>query len=565
MNRRIRVLLLALLVGMLIPATALAVQPPPATWWGQLTIDGVPAADGTVINAVIEEKNYATCPTFTYEGQPGFYLCEVYGDDPDTVPVEGGQPGQTVTFKVDGITIAETVIWHSGVFKRLDLTGTAGASEQSLAIVNATGATETNVQIPVQMTGVSGLVGASFTVTYNPAVLSATDVLHGSLTGGWLLEPNLDTPGEMHIALTTVGEAPIGNGTLVLLEFQVTGAPGMTSDLSFKNVKLNDGAIIAKTDDGVFEVAAEASSHTITIKAQQASDTSGLEDAKATLSGSHSASCTTDSNGSCTLESVPSGNHTVVMTGPGKESASGIAHYDAALVLQHVVHRVSLDGYAAIAADVTGDGTIGTLDAREILRFNARLIDLPFENVGTIWKFSPPQQVFAPLDADQTATFFAILYGDVSQYMAMVIPQSTLQGVAPASQSAALQVLSRQDSDGMVTAHIIVIPGETPLHSVGATLTYAPDDVSDLTLYPAEESDVLVLHNLVEPGHIRISLASGKAITSQPTVLKVRYRAAEPVHFSLVETESDANDGEPLIQLADDALLFRIFLASLRQ
>jgi hypothetical protein len=84
--------------------------------WGTVTINGVPAPDGTEVTAWIGGVQYA----LTASRNGGWYAIDVPGDDPDTPTKEGGVRGEVVVFKVAGQAAMPTGIWQSGSF-RLDL------------------------------------------------------------------------------------------------------------------------------------------------------------------------------------------------------------------------------------------------------------------------------------------------------------------------------------------------------------------------------------------------------------------------------------------------------------
>ena len=69
---------------------------------------------------------------------------------------------------------------------------------------------------------------------------------------------------------------------------------------------------------------------------------------------------------------------------------NGISSYDASLIMQHVVGISSItDKYALQAADVSGNGTLSSLDAFYILDHSVGNRKLPFPGVGKVWAFSP--------------------------------------------------------------------------------------------------------------------------------------------------------------------------------
>jgi len=97
MKIRLRILALVLVCVLLLPATVLASLPPPvgpATFQGWVTINGIPAPDGTAVDVKIGGVIVASTTTVTYSPTPppipGYYGC--------VISHEASYIGQTVTF-----------------------------------------------------------------------------------------------------------------------------------------------------------------------------------------------------------------------------------------------------------------------------------------------------------------------------------------------------------------------------------------------------------------------------------------------------------------------------------
>ena len=101
-----------------------------------------------------------------------------------------------------------------------------------------------------------------------------------------------------------------------------------------------------------------------------------------------------------------------------------ITSYDATLIAQHVVHRITLSTNQQIAGDATGNGGLSSLDASYVAQFAVRMIDhLPVATSQlSDWKFLcnafsgcvDGAYPFTPISGPATANFYGILYGDVS-------------------------------------------------------------------------------------------------------------------------------------------------------
>ena len=100
-------------------------DPRPSSFFGSVTVDGNPVADGTRVSARIGADELAVAFTFTHDGASVFLL-DVPADDPLTPEAEGGVDGQPVIFRIESVDAPETGIWFDGSHALVDLTGTAG-------------------------------------------------------------------------------------------------------------------------------------------------------------------------------------------------------------------------------------------------------------------------------------------------------------------------------------------------------------------------------------------------------------------------------------------------------
>ena len=127
-------LLLAILTAAAAAAPCLAraprlVPPFPSSLYGEVRLGEENVAPGTQVQAVIGGEVYAATLTQIYEGV-SVYSLDVPGDDAQTPEIEGGVPGDTITFLVGGIPAAETIDWQSGTNRELNL---SVAADQTLA------------------------------------------------------------------------------------------------------------------------------------------------------------------------------------------------------------------------------------------------------------------------------------------------------------------------------------------------------------------------------------------------------------------------------------------------
>jgi|GEM_PF-1608176 hypothetical protein len=104
--------------------TASAIPTLPAEFSGTVTIDGSPALAGTVITALIDDRD---CGMLTLTAA-GVYGGEDVLDSRLIVSGEDSDAGKTITFLVDGVAAAETAVYTSGTSTQLALTVTEGGT-----------------------------------------------------------------------------------------------------------------------------------------------------------------------------------------------------------------------------------------------------------------------------------------------------------------------------------------------------------------------------------------------------------------------------------------------------
>ncbi len=164
-----------------------------------------------------------------------------------------------------------------------------------------------------------------------------------------------------------------------------------------------------------------------------------IPDAMVLLSGTTSQQILADKTGHYEFSHLALGNYSITPRHQGA-TKNAITPYDASLILRHDAGSLSLSPYQMIAADVSGDGEISSLDATLILKYFVGLInefpakrewtfvphDYPIDDKN--WASAPGSRTYLPLQSDQQSQdFVGILGGDVSGNW------STLTGTASAS------------------------------------------------------------------------------------------------------------------------------------
>ncbi len=97
------------------------------------------------------------------------------------------------------------------------------------------------VQIPINVDDATGIGGFQFTVTFDSTVLQAIETVAGSLTAGWSLTPAITT-GQIEIGGFDFSLQGLsgGSGSLVLINFNVTGDLGDTTVVEFTSATLSN-------------------------------------------------------------------------------------------------------------------------------------------------------------------------------------------------------------------------------------------------------------------------------------------------------------------------------------
>lgn len=95
--------------------TGRVVQQPsiPSSFYGMVLKNNANVPVGTTIEVVIEGQVVADSKSLLYEGN-SVYTIDVPGNDPGTGHIDGGRPGDTLVFLVNGLEAHETAIWQSG-------------------------------------------------------------------------------------------------------------------------------------------------------------------------------------------------------------------------------------------------------------------------------------------------------------------------------------------------------------------------------------------------------------------------------------------------------------------
>ena len=160
----------------------------------------------------------------------------------DSFPVEGGgRPPTNIGSSESAVEVSIPT----------DLLGHAGGNVTvPINISDTTGITDPSTGL--------GIISFDIILTYEPSVLMAIDaVLVDTIASGWIIayNPNItcqEEEGRLCIDIGMIGFELNGAGVFVNINFSVleTAGHGTISQISFSELKLNDGHISATTTDG---------------------------------------------------------------------------------------------------------------------------------------------------------------------------------------------------------------------------------------------------------------------------------------------------------------------------
>jgi len=499
-----------------------------------VTPNSGPTVGGTAVT--ISGSNFKSGATVTFGGAAASNVvvvsanqitCSTPAHIPETVDVRVTNPDMQYGLLLNGFTFVSTAAQIS-----LPTTG---------------GGTGNIVTVPVNAGNLQGLVAASLTVTFDPAVLTARSAATGSLTSGWSLASNLTVPGQVRLSMISPSGGVSGAGTLANIEFEVVGAPGSSTALTLSNVLLNDGAITTELTAGSFSV---DNVYNVSGLVSYWNGGGAVPGALMTLSGDKVYSALSGLDGNYTIQGAAIDSY--VLTPSKSDGDAGISAYDASMALQHDVGLITLSGGPFVAGDVNSNGAITSMDGYYILQKSVALITLPFPGSGVVWKFQPVDRSISMLTGHLTGqNFTAILLGDISGNWENPLTAQSLnlitEGlISPDAASAVLSIPSVNVLPaGTVDVPITLDITDTGLYGVDLVFTYDPAHVAISNVRVGSlATGWSLVSNLTESGVVRIAMAGANAITTdgQLVLFTVTPLGAPGTQSALTLTRGDLNE-----------------------
>jgi hypothetical protein len=298
--------------------------------------------------------------------------------------------------------------------------GAASDTCVTVTLPSASSKTGVVVSLPVSVSDMTGLgaKSADFTITYNSSALTYSSATLGSVGnsngGSRVLTVNSATSGTLKLSIFGSTELQ-GSGTLVNLNFNVNGALGTASSVSFSSFTFNEVSPCNATTNGSVSVVSGTVSGRITYGNALGTPLPprAVPGVTVNAAGSVTKSVITGNDGGYSLNGMGTGAYTVTPSKTG-DPQGAISGLDASDIAVHVVGgSPQLTGNRAVVADVSGNGTITSFDAAMIASFAVGLTN-ESGNAGT-WKFLPVNKEYPNVNVDYSdQDYVALLMGDVT-------------------------------------------------------------------------------------------------------------------------------------------------------
>lgn len=433
------------------------------------------------------------------------------------------------------------------------------SDEAAVSLPNTGGGQNTIVQVSINAANVQGLASLDLTVAFNGALLKGRGARTGSLTSGWSLVVNTNTPGQLRLSMASPGGTVSGDGTLAVVDFEAIGSPGANASLQIANVTLNGGAIrVQKTDGSVSINLAYGVSGTI----RYWNGNAPVPGTELRLEGDRIFTGKSASNGVFTVSGAIPGSYALV---PRKsDDVRNITAQDASLVLQHAAGLITLAGNQATAADVDKSGSINSLDAFYILQKAVDLIALPFTGAGVVWDLVPAKRSYSNLNSDQTGQdFTGVLLGEVSGNWTDTAtaqnaqPSKTRDVQLAAKSTPVVAALRKQVSSktGETKLWILVNAAAPGVYSSDLTLASGSGNgrIMDVQAGPMAKTLALA-SNSQQAGTVRVALAGAVPIRGVGGLLIVGLANKSTNDFQLVQIS--INEGAASVEIETDGSVF---------
>jgi len=387
-----------------------------------------------------------------------------------------------------------------------------------VSIPDAAANTGQTFEVPVNVSGVSGLRSAEVKVTFDAELLAVKNVRLGSITSNFSLATNTGTPGAVTLSMASATTVS-GSGSLAHIEFEVLDSTKTSSPLTLADVSLNSGNIIVNTVNGTFNVAATYSISGSVSYYNNYRPVSGVD---LTLTGTKTYTGASNQSGTYSINDIQEGAYT--LTAGKSDQATDISAYDASLILQNSLGLISLSERQIIAADVDNNSWVNAMDAAYVLEKAVDLLQPPFPGAGKVWTFIPAERNYTNINNNLTSqNFTAVLIGDVSGNWGET-SSTAIQSVPGQAEFTLGTVRAEQGSQ--VTVPMELNTGNEKLYSAYMEITY---DASVAKAVSVDKTDLAknftMVANLNSPGKIKIAVAGALPASGAGKLLNIRFEA----------------------------------------
>ena len=380
------------------------------------------------------------------------------------------------------------------------------------------------VIVSVTASNLSNLDSASIGLEYDATKLVLINPVIGPNLTAWQLETTKDTAGNIEVSLQSTVTKFSGSGELFNVEFELLRdklKAGEKIPVKVSKSMLNDGSTAPTIKHGLIIIEGGFS---ISGKIVHWNSNREVPKTIVHLTGQDTVDYDTGTSGWINFQDLDSGQYRI---SPEKnDNVNGITAYDASLIMRHVVGVSTItNAHALMAADVSGNGTLSSLDAFYILDHSVGNRKLPFPGVGKVWAFSPNDINLTIFNASLLGQDFkAILMGDVSGDW--VYKKQNDEGAisSPSAKRISPDVLIgsntiRTDADGGYVTRLFVQADDNPIYGIDLRLNYYDDNLQLVE----SDSDYSVAVNSQIKDTLQIGIANPHGITGDTLLATLRF------------------------------------------
>ena len=380
------------------------------------------------------------------------------------------------------------------------------------------------VTVSVTASNLSNLDSASIGLEYDATKLVLINPVIGPNLTAWQLETTKDTAGNIEVSLQSTVTKFSGSGELFNVEFELLRdklKAGEKIPVKLSKSMLNDGSTAPTIKHGLIIIEGGFS---ISGKIVHWNSNREVPKTIVHLTGQDTVDYDTGTSGWINFQDLDSGQYRI---SPEKnDNVNGITAYDASLIMRHVVGVSTItNAHALMAADVSGNGTLSSLDAFYILDHSVGNRKLPFPGVGKVWAFSPNDINLTIFNASLLGQDFkAILMGDVSGDW--VYKKQNDEGAisSPSAKRISPDVLIgsntiRTDADGGYVTRLFVQADDNPIYGIDLRLNYYDDNLQLVE----SDSDYSVAVNSQIKDTLQIGIANPHGITGDTLLATFRF------------------------------------------